>query len=456
MSRLKITDTTLRDGHQSLIATRLKTEEMIPILEKMDEVGFNAMEVWGGATFDSCLRYLNEDPWERLRTIRKNVKNTKLQMLLRGQNILGYRHYADDVLEEFIKKAVFNGIDIIRVFDALNDVRNMKKSIEIVKREGAECQCAISYSKSPVHTLDYYVDLVKKLEKAGADSICIKDMSGIMGPYEAYKYVKAIKEITDLPVELHNHCTSGTGSMSLLKAAEAGVNIVDTAMSPFGSGTSQPPTETIVSVFKDTYRDTGLDIKLLEEIATYFKDIRDKYMEEGILNPKVLMIEPKTLIYQVPGGMLSNLISQLKSLNAGDKFEEVLNEIPKVRKDLGYPPLVTPMSQMVGAQAVFNVLNKKRYTTVPTEVKKYLKGLYGRAPGEIDQGIKELIIGDEEPIGVRPAELLEDELPKAKKELGDLWYSIEDVLSYTLFPQPAKEFLEHRKFDEYENGDRLI
>ncbi len=456
MSKLKITDTTLRDGHQSLIATRLKTEEMIPILKKLDKIGFNALEVWGGATFDSCLRYLNEDPWERLRTIRKHVKDTKLQMLLRGQNILGYRHYADDVLEEFIKKAISNGIDIVRVFDALNDVRNMEKSIEIIKREGAECQCAISYSKSPVHTLEYYVDLVKKLEKAGADSICIKDMSGIMGPYETYKYVKAIKEVTDLPVELHNHCTSGTGSMSLLKAAEAGVDIVDTAMSPFGSGTSQPPTETIVSVFKDTERDTGLDLKALEEIASYLKNIRDDYLDKGILNPKVLMTEPKTLIYQVPGGMLSNLISQLRSLNAEDKFEEVLNEIPRVRKDLGYPPLVTPMSQMVGAQAVFNVINKKRYSTVPTEIKKYLKGLYGRAPGKINEDVKRQIIGDEEPISVRPAELLEDELPNAKEELGDLWNSIEDVLSYALFPQSAKEFLENRKFNEYEKGENAI
>jgi len=456
MNKLKITDTTLRDGHQSLIATRLKTEEMIPILEKMDKVGFHALEIWGGATFDSCLRYLDEDPWERLRTIRKHVKNTKLQMLLRGQNILGYRHYADDVLEEFIKRAVENGIDIIRVFDALNDVRNMEKSIQLTKKYGAECQAAISYTKSPVHTLEYYTNLVKKLEEAGADSICIKDMSGILVPYEAYKYVKAIKEVTDLPVELHNHCTGGTGEMSLLKAAEAGVDIVDTAMSPFGAGTSQHPTETIVSVFKDTDRDTGLNLDILEDVAGYLKDIRDKYLEEGILNPKVLMTEPKTLVYQIPGGMLSNLLSQLKSLNAENKFEEVLNEVPRVREDLGYPPLVTPMSQMVGAQAVFNVLNKKRYSAVPTEIKKYLRGEYGRAPGKVNEEIKKKIIGDEETIDVRPAELLEDELPKAKKELGDLWNTMEDVLSYALFPQSAKDFLERRKFDEYEKAEAVI
>jgi len=456
MKKLKITETSLRDGHQSLIATRLTTEEMIPILEKMDNVGYHAMEVWGGATFDACLRFLNEDPWERLRTIRKHVKKTKLQMLLRGQNLLGYRHYSDDVVEAFIRKAIQNGIDIVRVFDALNDPRNMKKSIEVVKSEGAHCQCAISYATSKVHHTEYYIDLIRTLEKMGADSICIKDMSGILKPYEAYDFIKAIKEATDLPIELHNHCTSGIASMTILKAVEAGIDIVDTAISPFSSGTSQPPTETIVETFKGLDRDTGLDLKELEQIAAYFKPIRDKYLNDGTLNPKVLLVEPRTLLYQVPGGMLSNLISQLQALNAEDKFDQVLKEIPKVREDLGFPPLVTPLSQMVGTQAVFNIITGERYKMVPKEIKKYVQGYYGKSPAPISDEIRKTIIGDEEVITVRPADLLDNEIEKAKEELSELFESMEDVLSYVLFPQVAKDFLEGREFKSYTDAEKYI
>ncbi len=456
MKPVKITETSLRDGHQSLIATRMTTEEMIPILGKMDQVGYHAIEVWGGATFDSCLRFLNEDPWERLRTIRKQIKNTKLQMLLRGQNLVGYRHYADDTVEEFVKKAIKNGIDIVRVFDALNDPRNMKKSIYVIKAEGAHCQCAISYATSIIHKTEYYVNLIKELELMGADSICIKDMSGILKPYDAYQFIKEIKKVSDLPIELHNHCTSGVASMTMLKAIEAGVDIVDTAISPFSSGTSQPPTETIVEALRDTEYETGLDILVLDQIADHFKVIRDRYLADGILSSKVLFVEPRTLLYQVPGGMLSNLVSQLKSLNAENKFEEVLREIPKVREDLGFPPLVTPLSQMVGTQAVFNVITGSRYKMVPNEIKRYVKGFYGKSPGPISDDIRKLIIGDGEVITVRPADLLENELEKAKAEIPDLYESMEDVLSYVLFPQIAKEFLEYRKFNSYEKAEGYI
>lgn len=456
MKPVKITETSLRDGHQSLIATRMTTEEMIPILGKMDQVGYHAIEVWGGATFDSCLRFLNEDPWERLRTIRKQIKNTKLQMLLRGQNLVGYRHYADDTVEEFVKKAIKNGIDIVRVFDALNDPRNMKKSIDVIKAEGAHCQCAISYATSIIHKTEYYVNLIKELELMGADSICIKDMSGILKPYDAYQFIKEIKKVSDLPIELHNHCTSGVASMTMLKAIEAGVDIVDTAISPFSSGTSQPPTETIVEALRDTEYETGLDILVLDQIADHFKVIRDRYLADGILSSKVLFVEPRTLLYQVPGGMLSNLVSQLKSLNAENKFEEVLREIPKVREDLGFPPLVTPLSQMVGTQAVFNVITGSRYKMVPNEIKRYVKGFYGKSPGPISDDIRKLIIGDGEVITVRPADLLENELEKAKAEISDLYESMEDVLSYVLFPQIAKEFLEYRKFNSYEKAEGYI
>ncbi|KZL90917.1 oxaloacetate decarboxylase subunit alpha [Clostridium magnum] len=444
MNPVKITETALRDGHQSLIATRLTTEEILPILEKMDKVGYHSMEVWGGATFDSCLRFLNEDPWERLREIRKAVKNTKLQMLLRGQNLLGYKHYADDVVEAFIKKSVENGIDIIRVFDALNDTRNMKTSIKAIKEAGAHCQCAISYTTSKVHTVEYFVKLSRTMEEMGADSICVKDMAGILTPYSAYELIKKLKQTVKIPIQLHTHCTSGIASMTYLKAVEAGVDIIDTAISPFSEGTSQPATESTVVTLAEGKRDPKLDINLLNQIAEYFKPIREKYRENGVLNPKVMDVEPNTLTYQVPGGMLSNLMSQLKGQGAFDKYEDVLKEIPRVREDLGFPPLVTPLSQMVGTQAVFNVLAGDRYKMVPKEIKEYVRGLYGAPPAPINDEVKKKIIGDEEVVTVRPADLLEPEIEKYKAEIGELATSMEDVLSYVLFPQVAKKFFEDR------------
>ena len=444
MSKLKITETALRDGHQSLMATRLKTEEMIPILETMDKVGYHAMEVWGGATFDSCIRFLNEDPWERLRLIRKHVKNTKLQMLLRGQNLLGYRNYADDTVEKFIELSVKNGIDIIRVFDALNDVRNLEASMKAIKKYNGHCQCAISFTTSPVHTIEYYVELVKTMESMGADSICIKDMAGVLTPYNAYELVKRIKEVTKLPIELHTHCTGGIAEMLYMKAVEAGVDIIDTAISPLSGGTSQPPTESLAITFAQMDRNPELNMDALLEVAEYFKPIRDKYMAEGILDAKVLLTDPQTLKYQVPGGMLSNLLSQMKQQNAEDRYEEVLNEVPRVRKDLGYPPLVTPLSQMVGTQALFNVLTGERYKLVPKEIKDYVKGLYGKAPAKIDEEIKKKIIGDDETITVRPADLIAPEFEAMKKEVGDLAKCDEDVLAYALFPQIAPKFLESK------------
>ena len=444
MSKLKITETALRDGHQSLMATRLKTEEMIPILETMDKVGYHAMEVWGGATFDSCIRFLNEDPWERLRLIRKHVKNTKLQMLLRGQNLLGYRNYADDTVEKFIELSIKNGIDIIRVFDALNDVRNLEASMKAIKKYNGHCQCAISFTTSPVHTIEYYVELVKTMESMGADSICIKDMAGVLTPYNAYELVKRIKEVTKLPIELHTHCTGGIAEMLYMKAVEAGVDIIDTAISPLSGGTSQPPTESLAITFAQMDRNPELNMDALLEVAEYFKPIRDKYMAEGILDAKVLLTDPQTLKYQVPGGMLSNLLSQMKQQNAEDRYEEVLNEVPRVRKDLGYPPLVTPLSQMVGTQALFNVLTGERYKLVPKEIKDYVKGLYGKAPTKIDEEIKKKIIGDEETITVRPADLIAPEFEAMKKEVGDLAKCDEDVLAYALFPQIAPKFLESK------------
>ena len=460
MSPVKITETALRDAHQSLIATRLTTKEILPILSKMDKIGYYSMEVWGGATFDACLRFLNEDPWERLREIRKEVKNTKLQMLLRGQNLLGYKHYADDVVEAFIKKSVENGIDIIRVFDALNDVRNLETSVRVIKEAGAHCQCAISYTTSKVHTVDYFVDLSKKMEVMGADSICIKDMSGILTPYSAYELVKRLKATISIPIQLHTHCTSGIASMTYLKAVEAGVDIIDTAISPFSEGTSQPATESMAVTLSEGEYSSGLDLNLLNEIAEYFKPIREKYRENGILNPKVMDVEPNTLTYQVPGGMLSNLMSQLKNQGAFDRYEEVLKEIPKVREDMGYPPLVTPLSQMVGTQAVFNVLSGERYKMVPKEIKEYVKGLYGSSPADINEEIRRKIIGEEEVITVRPADLLKPEIEKHKVEIGDLAKSMEDVLSYILFPPVAKKFFEDRvnvnKVTEYKKEEEKI
>lgn len=444
MAKLKITETSLRDGHQSLIATRLTTDEILPILKEMDNVGYYSMEVWGGATFDTCLRYLNEDPWERLRKIRAAVKNTKLQMLSRGQNILGYKNYPDDIVEKFLQNAIYEGIDIVRIFDALNDIRNLHKSIEVIKKEGAHCQCAISYTTSPVHTTEYYLKLIKQFESAGADSICIKDMSGIILPYEAASLVTAIKDVTSLPVEFHTHCTSGVAQMAMIKAVEAGVDIVDTALSPLSSGTSQPATEPLSLSLAGTEYDPQLNLDSMNNAAEYLKEVMKKYQDNGTYNIKVLITEPKTLQYQIPGGMLSNLIFQMKSLNASDKYDAVLAEVPKVREDLGYPPLVTPMSQMVGAQAVFNVISGGRYKIIPTEIKNYVKGMYGRPAAPISDEIKKLIIGDEEPITVRPADLLENEFEKLKAEIGSLAKSDQDVLSYALFPPVAKEYFQKR------------
>ncbi len=444
MNKLKIMETALRDGHQSLIATRLKTDEILPILEKMDQAGYYALEVWGGATFDSCIRFLDEDPWERLRQIRKRVKNAKLQMLLRGQNLLGYRHYGDDVVEKFVQKSIENGIDVIRIFDALNDFRNIKTSLEATKKYGGHAQAAIAYTTSKIHTVDYYVEKVKELDAMGADSICIKDMAGILLPETAYELVSKLKEVTKLPLELHTHCTSGIAQMMYMKGIEAGVDIIDTGISTFSGGTAQPATEVFAEVLKGSERDPELDLDLLSEIANYFKPIKEKYRKEGILNPKVMDTEPKTLKYQVPGGMLSNLLSQLEGQGAGEKYEEVLNEVPRVRKDLGYPPLVTPLSQMVGTQSVFNVLTGQRYKVVPKEIKDYVLGMYGQSPAPISDEIKKIIIGDETPITHRPADDIQPEWDKIKAEIGDLAKTDEDVLMYALFPDNARKFLENR------------
>lgn len=449
MKSVKITDTTLRDGQQSLIATRMKIEEIIPILDKMDSAGFYSMEVWGGATFDSCLRFLKEDPWERLRKIRSKVKNTKLQMLLRGQNILGYKMYPDDVVEYFIQKSISNGIDIIRVFDALNDPRNLETSVKTIKKENAHAQMAISYTLSEVHTLEYYITLAKQFESMGADSICIKDMAGLLIPKDAEELVKALKEAVKLPIEVHSHYTSGVAAMSYLKAVEAGADIIDTAISPFALGTSQPATDIMVKVFENTEFDTKIDSAILKEIADYFRPIREKAIEDGLLSPKVLGADIETLIYQVPGGMLSNLVSQLKLQHAEDKYEAVLQEIPKVRADLGYPPLVTPTSQIVGTQAVMNVLSGQRYKVVPKETKALVRGEYGKTPVAISDEIKQKIIGDEEVITYRPADNLKPALKEAEAEMKQYKQQDEDVLSYALFPQVAEEFFKFRQAQKY-------
>lgn len=456
MAGVKITDTILRDAHQSLIATRMRTEDMLPIAEKLDKVGFHSLEVWGGATFDSCLRFLKEDPWERLRALRKAFKNTKLQMLLRGQNLLGYKHYPDDVVEMFIKKSIENGIDIIRIFDALNDPRNIKKSIEATKKYGGHAQAAISYTTSPVHNNEYYIKLSVEFEKMGADSICIKDMSGILMPYEAEKLVKGIKENVSLPIQIHSHFTSGIANQTYMKAIEAGADIIDTAISPLGMGTSQPATESMVASLQGSPYYPDIDMDLLLEITDYFKGLRDKYMKEGLLSQKVLDVDVRTLKYQVPGGMLSNLVSQLESQGALDRFEEVLEEVPKVREDLGYPPLVTPMSQMVGTTAVFNVLLGERYKMVPKEAKNYVKGLYGRPAVPIKEEIKKKIIGDEEVFTGRPADLLEPELDKLREEIKQYIEQEEDVLSYALFPQVALDFFKYRQVEKYKIDSNLL
>lgn len=444
MSKIKIMETCLRDGHQSLMATRLKTEEILPVVETMDKAGYHSMEVWGGATFDSAIRFLNEDPWERLREIRKRVKNTKLQMLLRGQNLLGYRHYADDIVDKFVEKSIENGIDIIRIFDALNDLRNIKQACESTKKYGGHAQLALCYTISPVHTVEYYVDLAIKMKEMGADSICIKDMSGILLPQTAYDLVKGIKSAVDLPLELHMHATAGLSGMSYIKAIEAGVDIIDTAISPLSGGTSQIATESVVRALNSMNIDSGVDLKVLDEVVEYFKPIRNRYLEEGILNPQALMTEPGIVDVQLPGGMLSNMLSQLKAQRAEHRYEEVLKEIPVVRRELGYPPLVTPLSQMVGTQAVFNILANQRYKMVPKEIKDYVKGLYGKSPVEISEEIKKMIIKDEEVFTNRPADLIAAEFEKLKEESREFTKSDEDILTYAMFPQVAKPYLEKK------------
>ncbi|WP_296970640.1 oxaloacetate decarboxylase subunit alpha [Tepidanaerobacter sp. EBM-38] len=450
--KVGITDTILRDAHQSLIATRMKTDEMLPIAEKLDQVGYYSLEMWGGATFDSCIRFLNEDPWERLRKIKQIVKKTPLQMLLRGQNLLGYHHYPDDVVEMFVKKSVENGIDIIRIFDALNDIRNLKKAIEVTKETGAHAQGTVVYTISPVHNNDYYVNMAKQLEEMGIDSLCIKDMAGLLAPYDAYELISRLKKEIKIPIQLHSHYTSGMASMTYLKAIEAGVDVIDTALSPFALGTSQPPTETMVAVLRNTPYDTKLDLEFISSISDYFKQVRGNYKIDSIIT----MVDTMVLNYQIPGGMLSNLTSQLKQQNALDKLPEVLKEVPRVREDLGYPPLVTPTSQIVGTQAVVNVLTGERYKMIINEVKNYVKGLYGKSPAPIKEEIKQKIIGDEEVIECRPADLLEPELEKYFKEISYYMEQEEDVLTYALFPQIALKFFQERQAKKYKIDSNLV
>lgn len=445
---VEITETILRDAHQSLIATRMTTEQMLPIVDKMDKVGYHSVECWGGATFDASLRFLKEDPWERLRKFRDGFKNTKLQMLFRGQNILGYRPYADDVVEYFVQKSAANGIDIIRIFDCLNDLRNLKTAVKAANKEKVEAQIALSYTLGDAYTLDYWVDIAKKIEEMGANSICIKDMAGLLLPYKAEELVKELKATVDIPIQLHTHYTSGVASMTYMKAVEAGVDVIDTAMSPFSMGTSQPATEVMVETFKNTPYDTGLDQKLLAEIADYFRPIRDEALDSGLLNPKNLGVNIKTLLYQVPGGMLSNLTSQLESQHAADKYYEVLEEVPKVRKDLGECPLVTPSSQIVGTQAVFNVITGERYKMVTEETKEILEGKYGATVKPFNPEVQKKCIGDKKPITCRYADMIEDELPEFEKEVAAYKEQDEDVLSYALFPQVATEYFKYRDAQE--------
>jgi oxaloacetate decarboxylase alpha subunit len=449
MKKVGFTETILRDANQSLIATRLPYAEMEPILETMDKAGFYSVECWGGATFDVCLRFLNEDPWERLRKIKAKMPNTKLQMLLRGQNILGYKHYSDDVVRRFVRASVRNGIDIIRIFDALNDIDNLKVAIEETVNSGAMASGAISYTTSPVHTLDKYVEMVKEMKNMGVSSICIKDMAGILTPKAAYDLVSAIKDAVDLPLVLHTHCTTGLAFMTYMKAIEAGADVIDTAISPFSGGTSQPATETLHYALNELGYDTGLDEQTLYKIADYFKPLRAKYLADGTLNPISMATDTQCLSYQIPGGMLSNLLSQLKSLNALDKFDEALIETPKVRKDMGYPPLVTPTSQLVGTQAVQNVLAGERYKNVGAELRAYCRGEYGKTPAPIDPEVRAKILGGEEPINGRYADTLPtDTYEKAAAELGDTARCEEDVLSYIAFPQVAENFFEKRRAAE--------
>ena len=440
---LLITDTILRDAHQSQAATRMKLEDMLPACEVLDSIGYWSIECWGGATFDSCMRFLHEDPWERLRQLRKALPNTKLQMLLRGQNLLGYRHYADDMVDAFCRKSIENGIDVVRIFDALNDVRNMDASIKAVKKYGGMVEAAMSYTTSPVHSEEYFVEKAVVLEQMGADTICIKDMANLLLPADAYSLVKKLKKKVSVPIHLHTHNTTGTGSMVYLMAAMAGVDIVDCALSPFANGTSQPATESLVATLKGTERDTGLDLKKLNEAAVHFKGVAAKMEKEGTVSSKVLRVDPNTLLYQVPGGMLSNLLSQLKQANAEDRLDEVLQEVPRVRKDFGYPPLVTPTSQIVGTQAVLNTL-MGRYKSFTKESKGLLRGEYGELPSEVNEEIRKMAIGNDEVITCRPADLLEPELDKIKAQYSDIAKNEEDVLSCAMFPQVAPDFIRRR------------
>lgn len=445
MAKVLITDTILRDAHQSQAATRMRLDEMLPVAPMLDSVGYYSLECWGGATFDACLRFLNEDPWERLRALKKAMPNTKLQMLFRGQNILGYKHYADDVVDMFVKKSIENGIDIIRIFDALNDLRNLEQAVKSCKKYGGIAECAISYTSSPVHTQDYFVELAREMEQMGADTICIKDMANLLLPYEAYEMVKRIKQKVSVPIHLHTHNTTGTGDMTLLKAIEAGVDIVDTALSPLGNGTSQPATEPLVATLKGTEYDTGLDLNLLSEISKHFRKVAERLEKDGWLDKKVLRVDTNTLLYQVPGGMLSNLIGQLKQAGKEDQLMDVLAEVPRVREDFGYPPLVTPTSQIVGTQAVFNVIAGERYKMVTKESKALLRGEYGRLPAPVNEEVRKKCIGEETVITHRPADDIPPEYEKYKQEIKDIMEQEEDVLSYALFPQVAMKFFEKRR-----------
>ena len=455
--KLKITETVLRDAHQSLIATRMTTEEMLPIVPAMDKIGYNAVECWGGATFDACLRFLKEDPWDRLRKLKAGFKNTPLQMLFRGQNILGYKPYADDVVEYFVQKSVANGIDVVRIFDCLNDLRNLETAVKATVKEGGHAQVALSYTLGDAYTLDYWMKKAKGVEEMGANSICIKDMSGLLIPKAATELVSALKSATDLPIEIHTHYTSGVASMTLMKAVEAGADIIDTAISPFALGTSQPATEVLVEAFKDTPYDTGLDLDKLAEIAEYFAPIRQKYIDNGRLDPKVLGVNIKTLMYQVPGGMLSNLIGQLKEQGKSDKLQEVLEEVPRVRKDLGEPPLVTPSSQIVGTQAVFNVLMGERYKVVTDQTKDLLLGKYGKTEKPFNPEVVEKALGDRksEAISCRAADLIEPQLPEMEKAVAPYKQQDEDTLSYALFPQVAVEYFKYRQAQQTKMDAKL-
>ena len=444
---VRIVETSVRDGHQSLFATRMTTKEVVDLCKIYDDAGYYAIEVWGGATFDAAMRFLDEDPWERLREARKVCKKTKLQMLFRGQNILGYRHYSDDVVDMFCKKSIENGIDIIRVFDALNDIRNLRQAVESTKKYGGECQIALSYTTSPVHTIDYYVKMAKEVEKLGADSLCIKDMAGVLLPEDATKLVSAIKKEISIPLELHSHSTAGVCEMTYMAAIKAGVDIVDCSLSPLSNGTAQPSTQALAVSLKGTEYDPKLNMEVLHKAEPLMTEIVNKYVKNGLLNPKSLQVNPNILTYQVPGGMLSNMIKQLTDQGAMDKYEEVLREIPKVRKDLGYPPLVTPMSQMVGTQAVLNVLNGERYKMCAKEIKDYLHGRYGASPAEVDPEVRKKIIGDDEVITCRPADLLEPEFEKLKEQYKDIARSDEDVLSLALFENVAVGFLKKKYAD---------